>query len=75
MTSQKSACALRKERPDWSAAVIHQQLGVRFTVQAVPSARSLQRRFRMNGCDRRRERPSAYPAQVGAPDAADARGY
>jgi len=68
---QEAACALREEHPDWSAAVIHQQLGRQFTEQAVPSARSLQRWFRLNGCNRHRGRPSAYPAQVGVPDGAD----
>jgi hypothetical protein len=47
--------------------MIHPQLGVQFTEQAVPSSRSLQRWFRMNGCNRRRGRPSSYPAQVGGP--------
>lgn len=60
----EAACAHRREHPDWSADVIHQQLAAQFPDAPLPSSRSLQRWFEAEGCNRRRGRPSPANAQI-----------
>jgi transposase len=63
----EAACAYRREHPEWSAEVIHQQLVTAFPDMPLPSSRSLQRWLETEGCNRRRGRPSASHSQAGKP--------
>ncbi len=52
-----------REHPEWSADVIHQQLMAEFPGACLPSSRSLQRWFEVEGCNQQQGRPSQAHAQ------------
>jgi transposase len=62
-----AACICRREHPEWSADVIHQQLATEFPDAPLPSSRSLQRWLEADGCNRRRGRPALAHAEMVEP--------
>lgn len=68
---QEAACTLRHEYPDRGADWIHQQLKAQFPEESLPGCRSLQRWFKLDGCNRRQGRPSKQSSAADRSSEAD----